>query len=160
MLAVRIICFYLGQSTAKEITFPIPKHVFDKWDTMSMFEKYPYLTDQEDRQNKYNEFTRHSDGKVEIEFKLFYENLNEFQTTSHILHFWQYCDINTDNSINFDEYIYCRGEFDQNGNRYYFNEYEFAEKILLDEMQQLINDEENLKMQENYIYDENGIIID
>ena len=132
------------------------------WQSMEIHEKLPYIISSEDREDKYEEFTRYgaSGGEDCIAFDTFNEKLIEFQSEKQISEFWKYCDMNVDDFVCFEEYLFCRGEYELNGSRYGYNEYEFADKILSSEIQDLLEEDIMRQRLLEYTYDEDGIIID
>lgn len=140
--------------------FSIPDEILDTWNDLTLFDKMEYLISPDDRNNKYDEYSRYgaTGGEDCMEYGPFVNVLSEFQLERSILEFWRYSDINSDGVVCFDEYLYGRGEFELNGNRYDFNEYEFVEKLMTAEIQKMIEDRK-MRAQE-YQYDEDGIIID
>jgi hypothetical protein len=132
------------------------------WDTLSLFDKAPLLIDDSEKSNLRDEFTAYgaSGGEDCISYEAFLNRLSEFQSLRTILTFWNYCDVDMDKRVCYDEYLHCRGEFEQNGNRYDFNEYEFLEKLIMDDIQDELRDLAERKRMQEHEYDENGIIID
>lgn len=116
----------------------------------------------EDRQYKYNEYLRFgtSGGEDCFDFDSFFEKLAEFQGDESVRIFFSYMDLDKDGKICFEEYLYGRGEFEQNGNRYDFNEYEFVEKLMDEDLQKLQSERVGRIQQATFKYDEHGIIID
>ena len=143
--------------TVSELSIPDD---LDSWNDMTLFDKMEYLISPEDRNNKYEEYVRYGStgGEDCMEYGPFSTVLSEFQSEGAIYQFWSYSDLNSDGYVCFEEYLYGRGEFEQNGNRYDFNEYEFVEKLMMDEIQRMIEDRRSEA--QVYVYDESGIIID
>lgn len=140
----------------------IPDEALEQWNELSLFEKMPYLMPQEDRDAKYHEYLQYGStgGEDCFSFNALNDRLSEFQGEEQILEYWKYMDMNVDGAVCFDEYLYGRGEFEQNGNRYDFNEYEYLEKLMSEDIQRM-QDQRVARIQEmQYELDENGIIID
>ena len=81
----------------------------------------------------------------------------EFNDDNTIQLFWENCDTNQDDQLDFDEYVVCRGDFDKQGNMYEINEYTARETMIIFDYEE---SRSSSKIQPHLKYDENGIIID
>jgi hypothetical protein len=157
-------CIGVARSALKDI----PLHVRQAWNELPWSERLPYLIDKNEYDEKFYEFHKYgaADRSECVPRASFYRFLDEFQGEDEIEKFWRYCDENRNDEVCFDEYMYCRGQFDQSGNTYGFNEYEYREKLLFSESE----NEEEVMMEEEYnsnnmnnvmfVLDEDGIIVD
>lgn len=128
---------------------PLTQDIVDKFHSLSWDEKIPYLFTEEEWTEVAIQFHL-INGNVDarISYEQFVNHFEEFSDPLKVIKFWQGCDTDKDRHIDMREYAHCRGDFDQNGEPYDMNEYEFREANLLANFEPIV------------VYDEDGIIID
>lgn len=141
---------------------------YDNWPKFSLFEKLPYLLSTSLLQTMDFEFknmqadtsavTENAVVPYCISREAMHLKLFGLQTTDYIEDYFNDCDTNHDNEIDFLEFIVCRSSYDGSGNKYDNSEFDILESIILHDYETLRNDPSNkLGI---YKFDENGIIID
>lgn len=83
--------------------------------------------------------------------------LSEFNSPEVLHQYWKDCDENNDDEMDFDEYVMCRGDYDQLGNFNDVNEYTYRENVMV---MDFVETKSSAKPLAHLQYDENGIIID
>jgi hypothetical protein len=128
---------------------PLTQEVVDSFPSLSWSEKVPYIFTEEEWDDLSVEFHQISGSdESRISYEAFIDHFTEFSDPTRIISFWKACDKDTDRHVDMTEYAQCRGDFDQNGDPYDVNEYEFREANLL------------ASFVPAFEYDEDGIIID
>lgn len=133
--------------------------VYERWASLSLLEKLPYLLDQGLKSTLNVEYLALvKDGDKGIVYKTIAKKLTDFHTEASIRQYFDACDSNQDGYIDFIEYVTCRGYFDTNGNEHGVNEYDILESIIIYDYEQKRNDP--FIQQAMYKYDADGIIVD
>lgn len=139
------------KSSAPSQFLPLTQNIVDKFHSLSWNEKVPYIFTENEWREIAKEFQLIS-GTLEtnkyIGYEKFVDHFEEFSDPLQVIKFWQECDSDVDRRIDLMEYVHCRGDFDQNGEPYDINEYEFREANILASFEPIVQ------------YDEDGIIID
>lgn len=134
--------------------------VYESWPSLSLTEKLPYLLDL----NLHNTLRQEyldllGDSRMDgITYATIAEKFADFHTVESIRQYYDNCDANKDETIEFLEYVVCRGFYDTYGNEHGINEYDYLDSIIIYDYEQKRNDP--FIQQPMYEYDENGIIID
>jgi hypothetical protein len=149
---------------------------YDRWPSLSLLEKLPYLLDERmivSFRAEYDSWIarnkrvaeNQTDGQAGassepsgIQFLTMMEHLSEFLSESDVMQYFKDCDVDRNESIDFTEYVVCRGIYDAYANPHGISEYDFLESILIHDFEEKMNDP-NVRLP-GYKYDENGIIID
>jgi hypothetical protein len=115
----------------------IDEIVFEKWFTLHISEKLPYLLDEYQLINLQKEFEGFAHRVLKLnDFNL---KLSEFQTIEKIKSFFENCDSDNDKVVDFIEYAICRGYYDVNGNANDVSDFDDLESTVLDEYRAINN---------------------
>lgn len=132
-----------------QFTFlPLTQEIVDKFHSLSWTEKIPYIFTEDEWKELAIQFNLIKGVDTSISYEKFVSHIEEFSDPLKIFNFWEECDSDKNGHVDMMEYVYCRGDFDQNGDPYDMNEYEIREANLLSNFQPILE------------YDEDGIIID
>jgi hypothetical protein len=126
---------------------PLTEDIVDIFHSLTWTEKIPYLFTEEEWDGFVYEL-RLVSSDARVSYENFIDHFSEFSDPDKIVKFWQGCDTDNDRYVDITEYAICRGDFDQNGDPYDINEYEFKVANLLADFKP------------SFVYDEDGIIID
>jgi hypothetical protein len=127
---------------------PLTRSIVEKFSSLTWDDKVPYIFTEDEWGDLVDEFHLISEDNPRVGYEAFISNFEEFSDPSKVIEFWQGCDIDKDRYVTMQEYAFCRGDFDQNGEPYDVNEYEYREANLLANFKPFLK------------YDEDGIIID
>jgi hypothetical protein len=82
---------------------------------------------------------------------------NEFQADSSIKEFILSCDTDKDDALSFREYFLCRCDYSRYGRQHPSNEIDVRDTVLMSDFEELVR---SPMYTEEFVLDENGIIID
>lgn len=125
----------------------LSQSIVDQFHSLSWSEKVPYIFTETEWDELVQEY-HHISPAPRIGYEEFLEHFTEFNNVNDVVKFWTGCDMNKDRHVDVQEYVFCRGDFDQNGHQYDMNEYELREANLL------------AHFEPSFVFDEDGIIID
>jgi hypothetical protein len=145
---------------------------YERWPSLSLQEKLPYLLDERmtvSFRAEYVGWIAKNKGAAEvqenglsastgIQFRTMVDHLSEFLSEGDVAGYFKDCDSDLSESIDFVEYVVCRGAYDAYANPHGIGEYDVLESILIHDFEEKMNDP-NARLP-GYKYDENGMIID
>lgn len=133
------------------------KYLLDIRDLKNLFADFLYLSRSRSEQIKYRQNVYCPSAEETATFAQISNQLAEFLAEDEITLFLSECDINHNSEIDFMEYVLCRGSFDMSGHLQETDEYDKREQEVKSAYESKLYDSGRLPQ---YIYDENGIIID
>ncbi|RYH32748.1 hypothetical protein EON65_00170 [archaeon] len=123
------------------LTYDVYKH----WPNFNILEKLPYLVDRSYLNNLKADFftsaeTVAEDGSQAITKMYLQHSLQDFITEAQFHSFFNDCDSNHDDMLNWTEYVICRGSYDSSGNPHDVSEFDYLENIVISDFAEKLND--------------------
>lgn len=112
---------------------------YKEWSRLLILEKLPYLIDQVYLITMTEDFDKVVNGQ-DFTLEDLTAALQDFQSTKVIGAFFKACDTDQSLSIDWLEYIVCRGYYDKNGVPHDQTEFDVLENVILNDFKERLND--------------------
>ena len=168
LLLFQLVSFFLAHSSTStssddlqfvEYGKSLDASSFANWPDLDFSEQVFYLLGPDEMQMFHEEFTAFGN-KEEVELSDVEKVFGEFQDPEKITEFFDICDADASASMDINEYILCRGNYDRYGNISEVNEYDYRESELFQDYEDQQREYEAVLTSETIQVDSEGMIID
>jgi hypothetical protein len=130
-------------------TLPFTYAVFKRWPNLSLLNKLPYLVERYFLIEVNLEFSELLSQPCDTSFphvsetftsQQLIQKLQDFQNYHAVQVFFNFCDENLNQEVEWMEYLICRGYFDQYGNGNDVSEFDVIENIVRSDFESKLND--------------------
>lgn len=131
-----VLLVFTATTAARDIVITskaLDDFAYDNWGSLSIRDRLPYLLDGIQLIEFESEYVTAAPEKGEITLDSLTEKLNEFQSEKGIIHFFKECDADRSQTIDYPEYIECRGYYDINGNPNEISDFDVIENVILED---------------------------